>query len=104
MAWRLFAATDLWAHCLSDAEDGCAAGNWVGSLDGEWNRWDWGAVGGMRQTRFSLPRRVVRPFHIFKQRFNGMGTIKREEGERERGILKVQTAIRYRRKIATMEW
>ena len=60
LAWRLFAATDLWAHCLSDAEDGCAAGNWVGSLDGEWNGWDWGAVGGMRQTRFSLPRRVVR--------------------------------------------
>ena len=78
-AWRLFAATDLWAHCLSDAEDGCAAGNWVGSLDGEWNGWDWGAVGGMRQTRFSLPRRV-RPFHIFKQRFNGMGTREREKG------------------------
>ena len=84
---------------LSDAEDGCEAGNWVGSLDGEWNGWDWGAVGGMRQTRFSLPRRVgVRQFHIFKQRFNGMGT--RDEG----AFWKVQTAIRYRRKIATMEW
>ena len=44
-------------------------------------------------TLFTPPSR--RPFYIFKQRFNGMGTERSERRGRERGILKVQTAIRY---------